>query len=65
MKLEEQREFYIKAFCEESLCKHCNGTGCVECDPDICICAATSPTECMCGAWYEEDLDDWYDDEDY
>lgn len=30
-------------FEEESICKHCNDTGCVECDPDICICAATSP----------------------
>lgn len=27
-----------------------------------CICFAREPNECVCGAWDDVDLDDWYDD---
>jgi len=40
-------------------CWECSGEGTV----DYCQCCAYEPFECICGAWDDVDLDDWYGDD--
>lgn len=28
----------------------------------ICLCYAREPLECICGAWDDVDINEWYDD---
>ena len=29
---------------------------------NVCICHAFEPNECICGAWDDVDVNEWYDD---
>ena len=42
-------------------CYMCEGTGCVEKELDVCVCAALKPFECCCGFDDNIDFDDWYE----
>lgn len=38
------------------MCDECNGNG----ELEECQCCAYEPSECICGAWDDIDLNKWY-----